>query len=73
MVGPELPHRVQEHDRLHLLANAIVVVGAATLSHFLVRDFPGKWFARFLILLPWAAPALSTIGFLWIFDSSSRS
>jgi multiple sugar transport system permease protein len=53
-----------------LVANAIVVVGAAVLSHFLVRDFHGKWFFRFLVLLPWAAPvALSTIGFLWIFDS----
>ena len=53
-----------------LLANAIVVVGAGILSHHLIRDFRGKWFLRFLILLPWAAPvALSTIGFLWIFDS----
>jgi multiple sugar transport system permease protein len=53
-----------------LLANAIVVVGAGILSHFLVRDFRGKWILRFLVLLPWAAPvALSTIGFLWIFDS----
>jgi multiple sugar transport system permease protein len=53
-----------------LLANAIVVVGAAILSHFLVRDFHGKWILRFLVLLPWAAPVpLSTIGFLWIFDS----
>jgi multiple sugar transport system permease protein len=53
-----------------LVANGIVVVGAAILSHFLVREFRGKWFLRFLILLPWAAPvALSTIGFLWIFDS----
>ena len=48
-----------------LLANAIVILGAAVLAHFLIRDFRGKWFARFLILLPWAAPvALSTIGFL---------
>ena len=53
-----------------LLANVIVVIGAAILAHFLVRDFRGKWFIRFLILLPWAAPvALSTIGWLWIFDS----
>src|SRR5688500_17905118 len=53
-----------------LLANAIVVVGAAILSHFLVRDFRGKWILRFLVILPWAAPvALSTIGWLWIFDS----
>ena len=53
-----------------LLSNAIVVVVASFLAHFLLRDFRGKWFLRFLILLPWAAPvALSTIGWLWIFDS----
>ena len=53
-----------------LASQAIVLVGAAVLSAFLVRDFRGKWILRFLILLPWAAPvALSTIGFLWIFDS----
>lgn len=53
-----------------LLANLIVVVGASILAHFLIRPFRGKWILRFLILLPWAAPvALSTIGFLWIFDS----
>ena len=52
-------------------SQAIVLVAAAILSHFLVREFRGKWFIRFLILLPWAAPvALSTIGFLWIFDSA---
>jgi multiple sugar transport system permease protein len=51
-------------------AQAIVVVGAAILSHFLVRDFRGKWFVRFLVILPWAAPvALVTIAWLWIFDS----
>jgi multiple sugar transport system permease protein len=53
-----------------LLSNAIVVVVAALLAHQLIKDFRGKWFLRFLILLPWAAPvALSTIGWLWIFDS----
>ena len=53
-----------------VLSNVIVVIGAAVLSHFIVRDFRGKWIFRFMILLPWAAPvALSTIGFLWIFDS----
>lgn len=51
-------------------ANAIVVVCAALLAHFLIRNFRFKWFLRFLILLPWAAPvALSTIGWLWIYDS----
>jgi multiple sugar transport system permease protein len=51
-------------------AQVLVVVGAAILSHFLVRDFRGKWFVRLLVILPWAAPvALVTIAWLWIFDS----
>jgi multiple sugar transport system permease protein len=53
-----------------LLANVIVVIAAAMLAHVLIKDFRGKWIVRFLILLPWAAPvALSTIGWLWIYDS----
>jgi multiple sugar transport system permease protein len=51
-------------------AQVIVVVCAAIISHFLVRDFRGKWLLRFLVILPWAAPvALVTIAWLWIFDS----
>jgi multiple sugar transport system permease protein len=54
-----------------LVSQAIVLVGAAILAHYLVRDFRGKWFLRFLILLPWAAPvSLGTIGWLWIFEST---
>src|SRR5918995_1109600 len=53
-----------------LASQAIVVVGAAVLSNFLVRDFRGKWFIRLLVVLPWAAPVvLSTIGWLWLLDS----
>ncbi len=51
-------------------SQAIVVVGAAVLSAFLVRPFRGRWIVRFLVVLPWAAPVvLSTIGWLWLFDS----
>lgn len=51
-------------------SQAIVVVGAAVLSAFLVRPFRGRWLVRFLVVLPWAAPVvLSTILWLWIFDS----
>jgi multiple sugar transport system permease protein len=51
-------------------SQAVVVVGAAILSAFLVRDFRGKWFIRFLVILPWAAPVvLSTITWRWILDS----
>jgi multiple sugar transport system permease protein len=53
-----------------VVSQAIVLVAAGFLAHALVRNFRGKWFFRFLILLPWAAPvALSTVGFLWIFHS----
>ncbi len=51
------------------ISQAIVVVLAGLLAHALVRSFPGKWFLRFLVILPWAAPvALTTIAFLWFFD-----
>jgi len=53
-----------------LASQAVVLVGAAVLSNFLVRDFRGKWFIRFLVVLPWAAPVvLSTITWLWLLDS----
>jgi multiple sugar transport system permease protein len=51
-------------------SQALVVIGAAILSHYLVRDFRGKWFIRFLVILPWAAPVvLSTITWRWMLDS----
>jgi multiple sugar transport system permease protein len=51
-------------------SQALVLVGAAIVSHYLVQDFRGKWILRFLIILPWAAPvAVGTLGWLWIFDS----
>jgi multiple sugar transport system permease protein len=53
-----------------VVSQILVVVGAAVLSAFLVRDFRGKWLVRFLVILPWAAPVvLSTITWLWILDS----
>ena len=37
----------------------------------MLKDFPGKWILRFLILLPWAAPiALSLMAWKWMFDTS---
>src|SRR5579859_2989034 len=47
-----------------IISQAIVIVCAGLLAHALVRSFRGRWFLRFLILLPWAAPiALTSIGF----------
>jgi multiple sugar transport system permease protein len=48
----------------------VVLVFANILAMALLVDFRGKWFVRFLILLPWVAPiSLGSIGWLWIFDS----
>jgi multiple sugar transport system permease protein len=53
-----------------LVSQAIVLVLAKILANFLLRDFRGKWFLRFLIVLPWAAPiSLGVIGWKWAFDS----
>lgn len=52
-----------------VISQAVVIVVAGLLAHALVRSFPGRWFFRFVILLPWAAPiALTAIGFLWFYD-----
>ncbi len=49
----------------------IVLVLATIQAEFLLRDFYGKWVVRFLILLPWTAPAaLGIIGWLWMLDST---
>jgi multiple sugar transport system permease protein len=53
-----------------IASQAIVLVCAGLIAHALTRPIRGKWILRFLILLPWAAPVpLSTIGWLWIYDS----
>jgi multiple sugar transport system permease protein len=51
-------------------SQAIVLLCAGLIAHALTRPIRGRWFLRFLIILPWAAPVpLSTIGWLWIYDS----
>jgi multiple sugar transport system permease protein len=53
-----------------LVSQVIVLVLAKILANFLIRDFRGKWFLRFLVILPWAAPiSLGVIGWKWVFDS----
>ena len=54
-----------------VLSQAAVLIVAGLLAHALLKDFPGKWILRFLILLPWAAPLpLTLMGWKWIFDPS---
>jgi len=53
-----------------LVSQALVLVLAKALALALIKEFRGKWLARFLILLPWTAPiALGTIGWMWMLDS----
>jgi multiple sugar transport system permease protein len=53
-----------------LVSQVVVLVLAKVLANFLVRDFRGKWFLRFLIILPWATPiSLGVIAWKWAFDS----
>ncbi len=48
-----------------------VIVLGNVLARALMKPFFGKSIARFLILMPWAAPiSLATLGWLWIFDST---
>jgi len=52
-----------------LASQFLVVVLGNVLALALQRDFPGKWWVRLLILLPWVAPiSLGSIAWLWIFD-----
>jgi multiple sugar transport system permease protein len=53
-----------------VVSQAVVLLCAGLIAHALARPLRGKWILRLLILLPWAAPVpLSTIGWLWIYDS----
>jgi multiple sugar transport system permease protein len=53
-----------------IVSQAIVLLCAGLIAHALTRPIRGRWILRLLILLPWAAPVpLSTIGWLWIYDS----
>jgi multiple sugar transport system permease protein len=52
------------------VSQIIMVILANILAVALSANFPGKWFVRLLILLPWATPiAIGSLGWLWIFDS----
>ena len=53
------------------VSQLLVLVLGNILARALMKDFLGKGIARFLILMPWAAPiSLATLGWLWIFDST---
>jgi multiple sugar transport system permease protein len=54
-----------------LVSQTLVIVLGNVLARALMKPFFGKSVARFLILMPWAAPiSLATLGWLWIYDST---
>jgi multiple sugar transport system permease protein len=54
-----------------LVSQTVVIVLGNVLARALMKPFFGKSVARFLILMPWAAPiSLATLGWLWIYDST---
>ena len=67
---PNFRHALRNTLLFTIVSQAIVLVCAGLIAHALTRPIRGRWILRFLILIPWAAPVpLSTIGWLWIFDS----
>jgi multiple sugar transport system permease protein len=52
------------------ISQALVVILSTVLAFVLTANFRGRWFVRFLVLLPWATPvALSSVIWLWMLDS----
>ena len=53
-----------------LVSQLFILVFANILAIIFTQDFTGKWFARFIFILPWATPvSLAAIGWLWMFDT----
>jgi multiple sugar transport system permease protein len=53
-----------------IVSQILVILLSRVVATALMKEFRGKWLARFLIMLPWTAPiALGTIGWLWMLDS----
>jgi multiple sugar transport system permease protein len=52
------------------ISQALVVILSTVLGFVLTANFHGRWFVRFLVLLPWTTPvALSAVIWLWMLDS----
>jgi multiple sugar transport system permease protein len=67
---PQFTQSLRNTIMFTIVSQIIIIVLANILALVLSMDFRGKWFARFLIMLPWATPiALGTIGWLWLLDS----
>lgn len=56
------------------VSQVFILIFANILAVIYTQNFTGKWFARFLFILPWATPvSLAMIGWLWLFDPQYSS
>ena len=52
------------------VSQLLIVLLSTVLAFVLTANFHGRWFVRFLILMPWTTPvALSAVIWLWMLDS----
>ena len=56
--------------RFTLISQIFILIFANILAVIFTQNFTGKWFARFIFILPWATPvSLAMIGWLWMLDT----
>jgi multiple sugar transport system permease protein len=71
IVNPVFQRSLRNTFVFTLTSQLLVMVLGNILARALMKPFFGKSIARFLILMPWAAPiSLATLGWLWIYDST---
>lgn len=65
----QFQHALFQSFAFTIISQIFIIILANMQAIILTQDFVGKWFVRFLFILPWATPvALGTIGWLWFFD-----
>jgi multiple sugar transport system permease protein len=64
---PAFPTVIANTFIITAISQALVIVLCTVLAFVLAADFRGKWFVRFLVLMPWTTPvALSAVVWLWM-------
>jgi multiple sugar transport system permease protein len=67
---PTFPSVVAHTFLITGISQLLVIVLCTVLAFVLAADFHGKWFVRFLVLMPWTTPvALGAVIWLWMLDS----
>jgi len=67
---PTFVHALEHSFLITGISQVLVIVLCTVLAFVLAANFRGKWFLRFLVLMPWTTPiALGAIIWLWMLDS----